>query len=290
MAAVFSHRYTRPMGGATGYTPNFLPVALRLRSVQNAFAHAAEHISEAGLARNGFAPPSSWRDLMTFDAALLEQSVNRIGPWADLPFFSNGQFARVCARLESENWPVWPAPGDVLRAYEFVPPCAVRVVVLGQDPYPQPGRATGLAFAVPNGQTPPRGSLPNIFEELRSDPRIPRMTTRDPAANSELTGWARQGVLLLNTILTVPEDQPGGHGSIGWSPLLSQTLRLLAPRPDIAWLLCGYRAKRRVGRMCLHGGVIATGHPSRKRRSVVRHPFSEINACLQGAPIDWWRT
>lgn len=166
---------------------------------------------------------------MAFNAAPLQQSVSRIGPWAGLRFFNSGQFAKVCANLTGETDPVWPKPGEILRAYELVPPCRVRVVILGQDPYSQPGRATGLAFAVPNGRMPSRGSLPNMFQELRSDPRIRRATQRDPEDNCELTGWARQGVLLLNTILTVPEDRSGGHGSIGWSPLISQTIQLLAP-------------------------------------------------------------
>lgn len=227
---------------------------------------------------------------MAFNAAPLKQSVSRIGPWTGLRFFNSGQFARVCANLARENDPVWPKPDEILKAYKLVWPCAVRVVILGQDPYPQPGRATGLAFAVPNGQMPSRGSLPNIFQELRCDPGIPRTPPRDPEANSELTGWACQGVFLLNTILTVPEDQPGGHGSIGWSPLLSQTLRLLAPRTDIVWLLCGYRATQRVRRICLRGSVIETGHPSRKSNSNLPHPFSAINARLQGPPINWWNT
>ena len=224
------------------------------------------------------------------DTTALKKSVKTIGPWANLPFFHDDSFEGLCARLTDESRPVWPTAGKVLRAYQMVSPSAVRVVIIGQDPYPQPGRATGLAFAVPAGEMPQKGSLPNILAKVRTDPCIPRTTGNDPADNCELTGWAGQGVLLLNTALTVPEGTPGGHGGIGWTPLITQTLEELAPRPDVAWLLCGYQAKRRVKRHCLKGMVIKTDHPSRQQFFAVVHPFSGINEFLGERSIDWWRT
>ena len=221
----------------------------------------------------------------------LEQSVANIGEWAHLPFFMNGGFDRVCANLRMETCPVWPAAGKIFSALQLVQPCDVRVVILGQDPYPQAGRAVGLAFGVPDGQMPEKGSLPNIFDKLRNDPGVPRTTQHDVAENCQLTGWAMQGVLLLNTALTVPENIPGGHRGIGWSPLISQILWKLAPRSDIAWLLCGYRARRRVLRgLSPHALVLRTGHPSRMHQFNLDSPFSRINRFLEVRSIDWWQS
>ena len=225
------------------------------------------------------------------DVTPLRQSVGNIGAWADLPFFNNGQFCKVCERLTEEGRPVWPEAGNILRAFELVQPCHVRVVLLGQDPYPQRERATGLAFAVPVGQMPERGSLPNIRDKLLADGNVENANQVDFNHICNLEGWARQGVLLLNTALTVPEDQSGGHGGIGWSPLITQTLRWLAPRSDIAWFLCGYEAKRRVpGNLCPMALVIRTGHPSRKHLFDACRPFSRINEFLGNRRIDWWRS
>ena len=93
----------------------------------------------------------------------LQQSVRNIGARRNLPFFQNGQFAKVCCCLSRETGTIWPAAGDVLKVFSLVQPCDVRVVFLGQDPYPQPGLATGLAFAVPPSTTPLPRSLHNIF-------------------------------------------------------------------------------------------------------------------------------
>ena len=224
-------------------------------------------------------------------------SQTRIGAWRNLPFFNNGQFNNVCQKLSNERRIIYPPASNILEAYALVKPCDVRVVILGQDPYPQPCRATGLAFAVPLGKMPQQGSLPNIFHKVLSDPGLPSASLQYLAAHCDLTGWARQGVLLLNTALTVPTCKPGGHGGIGWSPLISQTLRCLAPRADIAWLLCGYRARQRVTRFRLQGLVIETGHPSRNHlfsaassnACAIPHPFSHINRYLNNRSICWHR-
>lgn len=231
------------------------------------------------------------------NATPLRRSVRNIGDWRHLPFFSNGQFDDVCQKLAQQTRPVFPTAGNILRAYASVRPCDVRVVILGQDPYPQACRATGLAFAISVGQMPLRGSLPNIFARVLNDPGIPTVPSNYLNAHCDLTGWAQQGVLLLNTALTVPLNAPGKHGRIGWSPLISQTLGCLAPRSDIAWLLCGFRAKERVRRLSIQGLVIKTGHPSRNHlfaaaisnRGAVRHPFSFINRHLNNPPIQWHR-
>ena len=231
------------------------------------------------------------REVLELDVTPLKQSVGNIGAWADLRFFSNGQFDKVCRGLTEERRPVWPEAARILRAFELVQPRDVRVVLLGQDPYPQPNRAVGLVFAVPAGQMPPRGSLPNIRDKLCADPGVDNANQVDFNCVCNLEGWARQGVLLLNTALTVPEGQRGGHGGIGWSPLITQTLQRLAPRSDIAWFLCGYKAKRRVPRnLCPLALVIRTGHPSRKHLFDACRPFSRINDFLGDRRIDWWQS
>lgn len=204
----------------------------------------------------------------------LQNSVANIGAWHRLPFFCQGQFTKVCQRLSLEIRRVHPAAGDILKAFEFVKPCDVRVVILGQDPYPQPGLATGLAFAVPPPTVCRPPSLTNIFDKLRGD--ICHVNT-----DCDLTHWAEQGVLLLNATLTVPEGTPDGHRGIGWSPLIRQSLAHLAPQPDIAWFMCGYRASRRLPRnLCGQALRITTGHPSRRHLFTADRPFSCINRFL----------
>lgn len=207
----------------------------------------------------------------------LQNSVANIGAWNRLPFFHNGQFTRVCRCLSHETRTVWPAPGDILKAFQLVQPCDVRVVMLGQDPYPQPNLATGLAFAVPSSTATLPRSLANIFDKLRGD-------VGQFNATGDLTHWATQGVLLLNAALTAPD----GHRGIGWSPMIRQALACLAPRADIAWFACGCRAKQRLPRTRSRQALtIATGHPSRAHLFNANRPFSRINEYLGRRSINW---
>jgi len=138
--------------------------------------------------------------------------------WADLPFFST-HWPALWDRLAAA--PGWqPEPQAIFRALALTARPRVRVVILGQDPYHTPGRATGLAFSFPPG-TPPRDSLRNILTEVASD-------TGRPKADGDLTAWAGQGVLLLNTALTVPVGQANGHKSLGWQPLVHDILQATA--------------------------------------------------------------
>ena len=211
----------------------------------------------------------------------LQQSVGNIGAWRNLRFFHNGQFNTVCHRLSLETRTVWPAASDVLKVFQLVQPCDVRVVFLGQDPYPQAGLATGLAFAVSPSIIPLPRSLCNIFHLVTSD-------LGHVAASSDLTQWARQGVLLLNSALTVPQGTPNGHRGLGWSPLITQVLAHLACRSDIAWFMCGYRAKQRLPRnRNPHALVIRIGHPSRSHLFNATRPFSQINRHLGNRSISW---
>lgn len=206
--------------------------------------------------------------------------------WADLPFFHR-EWPALWDRLAAS--PPWqPAPGAIFRALELTPPDKLRVVVLGQDPYPTPGRATGLAFAFPPG-TPPRDSLRNILRELKDDLSIDR-------AQGDLSGWADQGVLLLNTALTVPVGQAGGHGRLGWAPLIAQVLARAAATRPLAWLLWGDKAQAAAGPLDTDRHlVVRSAHPSplsAYRGFLGSRPFSTVNTwlCARGeAPIDWSR-
>lgn len=154
--------------------------------------------------------------------------------WADLPFFTT-HWPQLWTRLQAA--PDWqPAPDRLFRALHLTPPDRVRVVILGQDPYPTPGRATGLAFAFPKGEAP-RDSLRNILRELNDDLGIHR-------AHGDLSGWAGQGVLLLNTVLSVPVGQPDGHRGWGWEGLTAQVLARVTTRPT-AFALWGPRRRPR---------------------------------------------
>jgi uracil-DNA glycosylase len=128
-------------------------------------------------------------------------------------------------------------PADPLRALSLTPLATVRVVILGQDPYHGPGQAEGLAFSVPAGVKPPP-SLRNIFVELQRD------LGRQAPANGHLGGWARQGVLLLNTSLTVEEGQAASHAGRGWEGLTDALIEAAAAQPRrIAFLLWGAHAQ-----------------------------------------------
>ena len=138
---------------------------------------------------------------------------------------------------------------------------------------------------------PNTGSLPNLFAKLRCDPGIPGARDADLEAGCALTGWAAQGVLLLNCCLTVPEGAPDGHRGVGWTWLVQQILWHLAPRPDIAWLMCGSRPSGRVLRgLSDQALVLRTGHPSQLVNFDVNRPFSRINEFLShDRRVDWLR-
>ncbi|WP_298857161.1 uracil-DNA glycosylase [uncultured Sulfitobacter sp.] len=156
--------------------------------------------------------------------------LSRLGAWADLPFFKES-LPQIETRLKAENRTILPPAPLIFHALERVQPDDVRVVILGQDPYHTVGKAHGLAFSITASFGGRLDSLGNIFKELNDDLNVKRTCT-------QLDDWADQGVLLLNTILTVPESQPKGHAKLGWQVLTDQVLRHLANRPR-AYLLWG---------------------------------------------------
>lgn len=204
--------------------------------------------------------------------------------WADLPFFA-GDWPQIWSRLST--LPDWqPGPEHLFRALDLTPRTKVRVVILGQDPYPTPGRATGLAFSFPPGEAP-RDSLRNILTELAGD-------TGQSRTSGDLTGWARQGVLLLNTALSVPLGQPQGHSALGWGPLVTQILSAVAADGPRAFVLWGKPAQRLCARLPREGHLfVESAHPSplsAYRGFFGSRPFSRVNDWLAGrgtSPIDW---
>jgi uracil-DNA glycosylase len=190
-------------------------------------------------------------------------------------------------RLAREGGDIFPPAASRYRALELVAPEDVKVVILGQDPYHGRGQAMGLAFSVPPGVGVPR-SLANIFKELRADLGAP------VPANGDLTRWARQGVLLLNTSLSVRGGEAASHAKYGWSAITEALLRHASRvAPPAAFLLWGTHAKERRGAIDGHRHrVLEAGHPSplsERFFTGCRH-FSRANAFLREHgrdPIDW---
>lgn len=205
--------------------------------------------------------------------------------WAHLSFFST-HWPAIEAAVAGDGREILPPGGERFAALDLTPPAAVRVVILGQDPYPTPGHANGLAFSVAPDVAPLPRSLSNIHKELRDDLGVVRET-------GDLSGWARQGVLLLNTCLTVPAGEAGGHARLGWQRLAEEVLREVSIRP-CAFLLWGGHAQTLRPR--IRAGdhlVLETAHPSplsARRGFFGSRPFSRVNAWLvaRGAePVDW---
>jgi uracil-DNA glycosylase len=179
-----------------------------------------------------------------------------------------------------------PAGGHVLRAFEK-PLDDVRVLIVGQDPYPTPGHAVGLSFAVAPDVRPIPRSLHNIYTELTEDLGVPRPSTGD------LSPWADRGVLLLNRVLTVRPGAPASHRGRGWEAVTAQAIAALVDRggPLVA-VLWGRDARSLVPHL---GGIpcIESAHPSplsARSGFFGSRPFSRANELLarQGAePIDW---
>ncbi|QNK80694.1 uracil-DNA glycosylase [Nakamurella sp. PAMC28650] len=209
--------------------------------------------------------------------------------WAAALAPVTGQIAAMGDFLRSEvadGRTYLPAGPNVLRAFQ-APFEDVRVLIVGQDPYPTPGHAIGLSFAVDRSVRPIPRSLANIYRELRSDLGIA------PPAHGDLTGWTTSGILLLNRVLTVEPGKSASHKGKGWEPVTEQAIRALVARggPLVA-ILWGKDAQTLIPML---GSVphIASAHPSpmsADRGFFGSRPFSGANALLveQGAePVDW---
>jgi uracil-DNA glycosylase len=183
---------------------------------------------------------------------------------------------------------IYPPISQIFAALDATPLSAVRVVILGQDPYHGAGQAHGLCFSVLPG-VPPPPSLVNIFKELNSDLgiTIPKSGT--------LTNWAEQGVLLLNTVLTVEKGQPGAHQGRGWERFTDAVMAAISQRAEpTVFMLWGSQAQRKVANLDLSRHlVLKAPHPSplsAYRGFLGCRHFSRANQWLveQGySPIDW---
>ncbi|HEY8911691.1 uracil-DNA glycosylase [Lacisediminihabitans sp.] len=179
-----------------------------------------------------------------------------------------------------------PAGGNVLRAFEY-PFSEVRVLIVGQDPYPTPGHPIGLSFAVDRAVRPVPRSLQNIYRELHDDLGI----VAPP--HGDLTAWSERGVMLLNRVLTVRPGEPGSHRRRGWEAVTEAAIRsLVARRTPLVAILWGNDALA-LEPMLGDTPVVKSAHPSplsASRGFFGSRPFSRANALLlaQGAePIDW---
>ncbi|MCR8547336.1 uracil-DNA glycosylase [Salipiger sp. P9] len=205
--------------------------------------------------------------------------------WAHLPFFAS-DLPRIEAALGAEPRDILPPAPQIFAALDACPPETVRVVILGQDPYPTPGHAHGLAFSVEPDVRPLPRSLTNIYKELQEE-----FGAAPP--DGDLRFWAAQGVLLLNTALTVPSGQAGGHARLGWSTLTAQVLDALSDRPR-AFILWGNHAQGFAQHIRGDGHLILrSAHPSplsARRGFFGSRPFSRVNEWLIAkgdTPINW---
>ena len=183
---------------------------------------------------------------------------------------------------------IHPPCRKIFNAFALTPFDQVKVVILGQDPYHGPGQAQGLSFSV-EANVPPPPSLKNIFKEMQADLGL------EPASHGDLSAWAEQGVLLLNSCLTVEEAHAGSHQNKGWEPFTDAVMDVLnRERTNIVFIFWGRKAMQK-GRFIDQKRhlVITSAHPSplsAHNGFFGSSPFSQTNAYLASKhvdPIDW---
>lgn len=205
--------------------------------------------------------------------------------------FDKPYFAHIAAHLKTEKAlksTIYPKGSLIFNAFDLTPFDKVKVVILGQDPYHNPGQAMGLSFSVPEGVKPPP-SLMNIYKELNKDIGLPIPNTGD------LTNWAHQGVLLLNAVLTVRENEPASHAKIGWMEFTDDVIQLLSnEKKGIVFLLWGnFAAEKQVLIDSTKHKILKAAHPSplsASRGFLGCKHFSLTNEYLiqqKQFPIDW---
>jgi uracil-DNA glycosylase len=193
------------------------------------------------------------------------------------------------ARQRAQGATVYPPKGEVFNAFSSTALEQVKVVILGQDPYHGPLQAHGLCFSVPDGVKPPP-SLVNIYKELASD-----IEDFEIPKHGNLTRWAEQGVLLLNTVLTVQAGQAHSHAKLGWEQFTDVVVQAISDYTQgVVFLLWGGHAQRKAARVDEHKHhVLKAPHPSplsAHRGFLGCGHFSETNKILTASnrePIDW---
>jgi uracil-DNA glycosylase len=214
--------------------------------------------------------PASWRALMS-------------------PHLDPGTVAGLSAFVAGEyaTQTVYPPLADLFTAFRLCSPESARVLILGQDPYHKAGQAHGLSFSVrPTVPVPP--SLRNVYKELRDDLGV------GPPPDGDLTGWAAQGVLLLNAVLTVRAGQPGSHANRGWEHVTDAAICALDRSDErMVFVLWGSYARKKAALVTRpHHVVLEAGHPSpmNPKGFLGSRPFSAIDKALADAgqlPIRW---
>lgn len=194
---------------------------------------------------------------------------------------------REFVAAERASTVVYPPDGEVFAALHLTALANTRVVILGQDPYHGAGQAQGLCFSVRRG-VPLPPSLVNIYKELAADVGV------TPPRHGDLTSWAHQGVLLLNTTLTVRAGQAASHQGKGWETFTDEVLRVVNEHADhCVFILWGAAARRKKQLIDRRHTIIESAHPSPLSASngfFGSKPFSRTNAALNAAgqpPIDW---
>ncbi|AYF92851.1 uracil-DNA glycosylase [Apilactobacillus bombintestini] len=189
---------------------------------------------------------------------------------------------------EYQHYDIHPDADKIYEAFEWTPFSKVKVVILGQDPYHEPNQAHGLSFSVlPGVKIPP--SLRNIYKELQSDLGV------KPVNHGYLEKWAKQGVLLLNSVLTVRNGVAFSHKSKGWEQLTDKAIEKLSERPEpVVFILWGRAARNKIKLINTNTNiVIQSAHPSplsANRGFFGSRPFSKTNTALKSIgekPIDW---
>jgi uracil-DNA glycosylase len=217
--------------------------------------------------------PDSWRAV--------------IGAEFDKPYFKSlAKF--VDDERQAFPLKIYPAESQVFSALQLTPFDEVRVLLLGQDPYPGEGMAHGLCFSVSPAVKKLPASLKNVFKELQSDLGVP------PANNGCLTSWAKQGVLLLNTILTLRAGEPLSHKGRGWETFTDEIIRKVSAKADpVVFVFWGKPAQEKI--QYIDGtrhAIVQSAHPSplSVKKFLGTRPFSQVNTALRAAgrpEIDW---
>ena len=174
--------------------------------------------------------------------------------------FKKPYFNQIVEHLKAEkalHRTIYPMGGQLFNAFEQTPYEQVKVIILGQDPYHHPNQAMGLSFSVPEGVKPPP-SLMNIFKELNKDIGMAIPT------NGNLTPWAKQGVLLLNAVLTVRANEPASHAKIGWMNFTDEIIHLLSEeKKGLVFILWGNLAQQKIRLIDpLKHKILKSAHPS----------------------------
>jgi uracil-DNA glycosylase len=210
--------------------------------------------------------------------------------WNELRFWKSDTYDSICGFIQ-ENDKYACGWDQHTRAFDLTPPDKVKVVILGQDPYPTKGHAHGLAFSVQPHVKPIPASLRNIFREYQDDLGYAQPSSGD------LTTWAERGVLLLNTILTVEEGKPLSHANIGWEKLTYEVIKRLSDMPGRrVWIMWGRKAQEYTALVRNGDGenpVIESVHPSplsARNGFFGTKPFSRANDLLRLGnceQVDW---